>query len=167
MTVVLAAVVGFVVMEPLAYAGHRWVMHGAGWVWHCSHHARTRTRFEANDGFPVAFAALTIMAMAAATLVPAVHLLLAVGVGVTAYGAAYVFVHDVYIHERLGRLPRARFLEWLRRAHGLHHRHGGEPYGMLCPILPRRLRAELATSSRDSGPGWRSGRAGWRSPAAP
>lgn len=161
---VLAALVGFAVMEPVAYAGHRWVMHGAGWVWHCSHHARRQTRFEANDGFPVAFAAVTIMAMAAATLVPAVHLLLAVGVGVTAYGAAYLFVHDLYIHERLGRLPRLAVLEHLRDAHALHHAYGGEPFGMLCPIVPRRLRT--ATSSPRSDPGWRNGGDRPRTPTA-
>ena len=127
-------------MEPATYAAHRWVMHGLGWVLHRSHHRRVATRFEANDGFPVMFAALTIAAMVVATHVPSVALLLPVGVGVTAYGVAYGFVHDVYIHRRLGRLPACAPLERLKEAHALHHRFGREPYGMLCPIVPRDLR---------------------------
>ena len=61
--------------------------------------------------------------------------------GVTAYGAAYATVHDLYIHGRFVRLPTIRPLEHLRHAHALHHRFGGEPYGMLCPIVPRELGA--------------------------
>ncbi len=136
-------VVAFVVMEPVTYAAHRWVMHGAGWVLHRSHHRRQAGRLEANDGFPVAFAAVTIAGMAAATRVPSLHLI-SVGAGVTAYGAAYAFVHDVYIHRRLGRLPVWAPLERLKEAHAIHHLFGGEPYGMLCPIVPGELRRRAA-----------------------
>lgn len=138
--------VAFVVMEPLTYAAHRWVMHGAGWVLHRSHHRRASQGLQANDAFPVIFAAATIAAMAAATRVHSLHVLLAVGGGVTAYGFAYAFVHDVYIHRRIGRrLPVWRPLERLKAAHELHHRFGGEPYGMLCPVVPRALRERAAT----------------------
>jgi beta-carotene 3-hydroxylase len=139
-------------MEPLTYAAHRWVMHGAGWVLHRSHHRlRQEGVFEANDWYPVGFAAVTIMAMAAGTLAPSVHVLVPVGVGVTAYGAAYAFVHDVYIHGRFARIPTFQPLERLRAAHALHHRFGGEPYGMLCPIVPRALR-ERAKAGEESRP---------------
>ena len=54
----------------------------------------------------------------------------------TAYGAAYLFVHEVYIHRRLPvRVPPCRYLDWLRDAHRVHHRHGAEPYGMLLPLV--------------------------------
>jgi beta-carotene 3-hydroxylase len=145
-----AALVAFVVMEPLTYAAHRWVMHGVGWVLHRSHHRVRRppgglaSQVEANDWFPVIFAAGTILAMALAAVAPAFHLLTPIGVGVTAYGAAYAFVHDLYIHGRFVRLPVMRPLERLRDAHALHHRFGGEPYGMLCPIVPRELRERAA-----------------------
>jgi len=76
--------------------------------------------------------------------------LVAVGVGITAYGAAYMFVHDVYIHGRLGRLPEMAPLERLRRAHALHHLFNGEPYGMLLPILPRQRRALARTVDADA-----------------
>ena len=75
---------------------------------------------------------------------------------VTAYGVAYLFVHDVYIHQRLGRgLRRLRYLEWLRRSHARHHRIGGEPFGMLVPVggtrrERRRCRRPCARSRRDA-----------------
>jgi beta-carotene 3-hydroxylase len=140
----VAFVAAFAAMEPVTYAAHRWVMHGLGWVWHRSHHRAAAGRWEANDGFPVIFAALTITAMAVATHVRSLHLLLAVGVGVTAYGAAYGFVHDVYIHARFGRLPVFAPFEHLKEAHALHHLFGEEPYGMLCPVVPRQLRGRTA-----------------------
>lgn len=150
----LAGAVAFVAMEPLTYAAHRWVMHGVGWVLHRSHHRRRRIvtwrdRFEANDWFPVAFATITIGAMAAGTGLRSAAVLVPVGVGVTAYGAAYAFVHDVYIHARIGRLPVLAPLERLRDAHAIHHLFGGEPYGMLCPIVPAELRARAAARCVD------------------
>jgi beta-carotene 3-hydroxylase len=137
--------VAFVVMEPATYAAHRWIMHGIGWTLHRSHHRRRtvrswKDRWEANDWFPVMFAGVTIVAMAAGTTDHSLQVLVPVAVGVTAYGAAYAFVHDVYIHGRIARLPVWQPLERLRRAHALHHVYGGEPYGMLCPIVPRALR---------------------------
>jgi beta-carotene 3-hydroxylase len=122
-------------MEPVTYAAHRWVMHGAGWALHRSHHsaAWADRRLQANDWFPVFFAGLTVTAMAMGRRTTRA---LPVGAGVTAYGAAYVFVHDVYVHQRLGRVRRLGVLERLSEAHRMHHRFGGEPYGMLVPLVP-------------------------------
>jgi beta-carotene 3-hydroxylase len=153
----VAGVVAFIVMEPVTYAAHRWIMHGLGWALHRSHHRVRRpagalaAQVEANDWFPVMFAALTIAAMAVATARPGARLLLPAGVGVTAYGAAYAAVHDLYIHGRFVRLPPLAPLERLAAAHALHHRYGGEPYGMLCPIVPRQLRARAAGEARAGG----------------
>ena len=127
-------------MEPATYAAHRWIMHGGGWGWHRSHHEPRRGVFETNDLYPVTFAGATITTMAVARARPGMDTVMASAVGVTAYGAAYGFVHDVYIHQRLGE-RRAHWapLEYLRRAHAQHHDYGGEPYGMLFPVVPRRL----------------------------
>jgi beta-carotene 3-hydroxylase len=141
-----AGAAAFALMEPFTYAAHRWVMHGAGWAWHRVHHEPRRTRFDANDRFPVIFAAVTIAGMATGSRVRAWRVLLPVGAGVTAYGAAYAFVHDLYSHERLGRLPAWAPLEYLRQAHDLHHRYGGEPYGMLAPICSTRSAARRPES---------------------
>lgn len=137
----------FIAMEPLTYAAHRWVMHGIGWVLHRSHHQVIAAKWEANDVFPVVFAAITLVLMALAN---AWQPLWAVGFGITAYGAVYAFVHDLYIHQRL-RIPRRMFsfLEPLRAAHRIHHLYGGEPYGMLCPIVSKELREKAAKTDRD------------------
>lgn len=147
LTGVLVAVAAFCTMEPVTYLAHRFVMHGIGWTLHRSHHAAAAGRFEANDAFPLIFGSCTVVAMALGFNDASLRFLVAVTAGITLYGAAYGFVHDVYIHGRLGRRPRLTripVLERLRRAHGLHHRFGGEPYGMLLPVVPRALRARAA-----------------------
>jgi beta-carotene 3-hydroxylase len=141
----LAAGVAFVAMEPVAYVAHRFVMHGPGMSWHRSHHRPRTGPVERNDRFPLVFGAATFLAMLAGALVPAVALLLPVGAGVSAYGFVYALVHDGYIHRRLpGFRWRAAPLDHLAEAHGLHHRFGGEPYGMLAPVVPAALRARAA-----------------------
>ena len=140
----------FVSMEAVSYLAHRFVMHGPGMGLHRSHHRRSgaTSRFEANDLFPVGFAAVTILAMTAGTTLPSLDVLFDVGVGVTLYGAAYAFVHDVYIHRRLGSwLPELAPLEWLKSSHEIHHLFGGEPYGMLFPVVRQDLRERAATLS--------------------
>lgn len=134
--VVLAVVAA---MEPLTYLAHRYVMHGVGWVIHSSHHRPRETRIELNDLFPAIFATLTI-ALFAIGRTTGTALLIPVATGVTIYGAAYSFVHDVYIHGRFFKVGRIAFLEPLKRAHILHHLYDGEPYGMLVPLVPRRIR---------------------------
>ena len=154
---VVLAVVAFVVMEPVTAATHRFVMHGPGLLLHRSHHRRTyragsfarsktrsaHTGWERNDAYPVMFAAVVCVGFWLGFNGPQLAELVPIGVGVTAYGAAYGLVHDVYIHRRLrwfgDRL--VPIFERLAAAHELHHRFNGAPYGMLVPIVPRRLRA--------------------------
>lgn len=138
----VVAVVSLLAMEPAVTAVHRWVMHGPGWAWHRSHHQRADGPFEINDLFPVVFASLTVAVMALGAAVEPLAPLLWIGSGVTAYGVAYVIVHDLYIHERLGRLPGSgsRLVRHLADAHRIHHRFGREPYGFLVPRVPRELR---------------------------
>ncbi len=113
----LVLVVGaFVAMEGVSYAAHRWVMHGFAMAWHRSHHAPAQNRFERNDLFPVCFSAVGVLLFALGSL--GLDAMWWVGVGVTAYGTAYLFVHEVYIHHRLPvAVPHLRYLEWLRDAH--------------------------------------------------
>ena len=134
MNPVLLVVGAFVAMEGVSYAGHRWVMHGFAMGWHRSHHLAAQSRFERNDLFPVCFSAVGILLFTLGSL--GWEAFWWVGVGVTAYGAAYLFVHEVYIHHRLPvPVPRLRYLEWLRDAHRAHHRTSAEPYGMLLPLV--------------------------------
>lgn len=148
----LALVVGaFAVMEPVTAATHRWVMHGIGERLHRSHHRAQRSRWEANDAYPVMFAAIVCTALWLGFNQPAWSSLVPIGVGVTLYGVAYAVVHDVYIHGRLrwfeGREVAA--LQRLADAHRIHHLYNGAPYGMLVPIVPRELRERAARTSRD------------------
>ena len=146
MTPVLLVVGAFVAMEAVSYAGHRWVMHGFAMAWHRSHHAPPKGRVERNDLFPVCFSAVGILLFALGSL--GVDALWWVGVGVTAYGAAYLFVHEVYIHHRLPvPVPHLRYLEWLRDSHRVHHQTSAEPYGMLLPLV--RHPAQARTPVKD------------------
>jgi beta-carotene 3-hydroxylase len=135
--VLLLALAAFAVMEPVTAATHRFVMHGIGWRLHRSHHRRTHEGWELNDLYPVMFAAVVCVGLWVGFHEPRLAELVPIGGGVTAYGAAYAVVHDVYIHRRLRwfgdrRLP---VLERLAAAHAVHHRDGGAPYGMLVPIV--------------------------------
>ena len=140
-------------MEPVAYAGHRWGMHGPGWAAHESHHRARTTVLEANDLYPLGFAAVTVVAMSLAVSrrrATPWRSVLAASVGVTAYGAAYSVVHEIYAHRRVPQLRRrARLLETLGDRHMRHHRRGGEPFGMLAPIVVDRVspRAQAPTLS--------------------
>ena len=48
-------------MEGVAYAAHRWVMHGPGWFLHASHHRERPGKFEANDWYAAIFAVPSIV----------------------------------------------------------------------------------------------------------
>ena len=138
-------VMSFVLMEPVTYATHRWVMHGLGRRLHRSHHRLGSQGWEANDVYPLAFASVVMVAMAVGFNRADGGGLVAAAVGISAYGLAYAGVHDVYIHRRLGR--RRSSVASLNRwadAHELHHRFGGEPYGMLLPVIPRALARRAA-----------------------
>jgi beta-carotene 3-hydroxylase len=86
-TAVLLAVGALVIMEPVAALAHRFVFHGVGTGSHRSHHLAPRRTFEANDLFPVVFAACTIAVVSVGVYVRAGDILVPIGVGVTAYGS--------------------------------------------------------------------------------
>ncbi len=142
MTDVTLTILAFLLMEPLTYLAHKHVMHGVAWTFHASHHRPRETVVELNDLFPVFFAVTTMVAFIIGTQVPGFSILVPLGVGVTFYGLAYSFVHDVYIHGRFFHVAKVSFLEPLKRAHVLHHMFNGEPYGMLIPIVPKNIRSK-------------------------
>lgn len=152
MTWLALVLVAFVVMEPATYLAHRYVMHGLGRRLHRSHHRRWPSRrdgdpfFEANDAFPAMFAGVVMVAMALGLNVDGLTVLLPISVGVTLYGLAYAVVHDGYIHGRIPVRGRNAVLDRLADAHALHHRFGGEPYGMLVPIVPASVRARAESA---------------------
>ncbi len=148
MVIVLAA---FVVMEPVAYLAHRFLMHGRhGSGWHVGHHQVRRTRFEANDLYPAVMAAPTVALIWTGTAIGGWSALAWAGAGITLYGLAYLFVHDLYIHRRIKRFTLViPFLEPVREAHRIHHLWGGEPYGFLFPVVPVAVRERARSVERD------------------
>jgi beta-carotene 3-hydroxylase len=150
MRAVVLAAVAFAAMEPVTAATHRFVMHGAGWALHRSHHRRAAHGWELNDAYPVMFAAVVCFGLWVGFHTPRLADLVPLGVGVTLYGGAYALVHDVYIHHRLRWFGdrRLAILDRLAAAHGLHHRFGGAPFGMLVPVVPAAVRAKASRPER-------------------
>ena len=146
---VLLFVGAFLAMEVVASVEHRVAMHGFGWAWHRSHHqVPGRRHLEANDRFPLVFAALAFTGFLAGTQVDGWSWLVPVAAGVTAYGASYAVLHEGYIHGRLGvRFPRVAVLDRLADAHWLHHRFNGAPFGMLLPVVPGHIRRRAAATA--------------------
>ena len=149
LTQVAVALVAFAAMEGVSYLTHRFVMHGVGLGLHRSHHATTDGGFELNDLYPMMFSSVAVTAFAVGTF-GSVGVLVPVGIGITLYGVSYLFVHEIYIHRRLALVSQEyRVLEWMKAAHKVHHLYGGEPYGMLLPLVSKDLRRKAAAASFD------------------
>ena len=153
MTAVLIALAALVLTEPAAALAHRFVFHGFGMGWHRSHHLPPRRRLEANDLFPVVFSAVTIAVLSVGVWVGGGEVLIPIGIGVTAYGACYLLVHDLVIHRRIAalRIPD-RVGHRLRAAHNVHHLFSDAPFGFLAPVVPHRLRDAAQARGRDETP---------------
>jgi beta-carotene 3-hydroxylase len=150
MTALLVFTVAFVGMEAVSYGTHRFVMHGFGYKIHADHHRPGDGGFEANDLYPLSFSSMAIVFFALGAWVDGLQLFVAAGLGLTLYGVMYLFVHEIYIHQRLRLVRRPLpYLEWLRRAHRVHHLYGGEPYGMLFPIVPHDLWERASRTTRN------------------
>ena len=148
---IMTAVVALVMMEPITAATHRWIMHGIGKFLHRSHHRLRETRWEANDWYPVMFAATVNLALFAGFNINGLGLLIPAAVGVTLYGAMYALVHDVYIHQRLSWFGDRRIgaFDRLAEAHRIHHLYNAAPYGMLLPVVPAKLRERASRTTRN------------------
>ena len=48
-------------MEAVAWAAHKYIMHGWGWGWHKSHHEEHDGPFEKNDLYAIVFAIVPIV----------------------------------------------------------------------------------------------------------
>ena len=146
---VLAILAGLIGMEAVAWATHRYLMHGPLWAWHRSHHEPRKGRFETNDLFGLVFAAIAMACFVLAGLL-AWRPLAAIAAGMTAYGFLYVLVHDGLVHRRFPFIkPGERgYLRRLAQAHHLHHavreRDGAVSFGFLFAPDPKRLARRLA-----------------------
>lgn len=146
-------------MELVAWASHKYVMHGFGWAWHRDHHEPHAGLLEKNDRFALVGAATSIalfaagspMVMGADAWWPGTWL----GLGVLLYGVIYMLVHDGLVHQRWFRwVPKRGYAKRLVQAHRLHHatigREGGVSFGFVFAGNPTKLNAELRRQ-RDAG----------------
>ncbi len=112
-------------MEFVAWAAHKYVMHGFLWNWHEDHHKPhfEKTGFwEKNDLFFLVFALPSMTCYITGLATPYFSLLF-VGIGISIYGLIYFLIHDVYIHRRFkwfGHLD-TEYSRAILRAHGAHH----------------------------------------------
>ena len=152
-----------VAMEGVAYAAHRWIMHGPGWFLHASHHRPRTGRFEANDLYAVIFAVPSFVLILGGVQLGWGAGYAWAGAGIAAYGAIYFGFHDVIVHRRIPTryLPKSPYMKRIVQAHRLHHvvetKEGNVSFGFLVAPRPEDLRRELK----------RRARAGVRAPAPP
>ena len=144
MTLILTistCLLAFFGMEFMAWATHKYVMHGFMWKVHEDHHHPTKSFFEKNDLFFLIYAIpswLCIMLGVMYTNWPVVG----IGAGIALYGIAYFLIHDVLIHRRFKWFDNTDnpYFRAIRKAHKIHHkkrwREDGECFGML--VVPRK-----------------------------
>lgn len=135
-------------MEGVAYATHRWVMHGPlGWGWHRSHHEEHDHLLERNDLYAIVFTVLSgaLIALGMAGVWPCRQ----IGIGLMVYGILYFIVHDGLVHHRwpFRYVPKRGYLKRLVQAHKMHHavdgRDGCVSFGFLYAPPVTDLKARL------------------------
>ncbi|RYG23505.1 MAG: beta-carotene hydroxylase [Burkholderiales bacterium] len=147
--IVLAAIAA---MEVVAWASHKYVMHGFGWGWHRDHHEPHDKLLERNDLYALVGAAMSIAMFAVGS--PLVMGVRAwgpgtwIGLGIMGYGVIYTLIHDGLVHQRWFRfVPKKGYAKRLVQAHKLHHattsKEGGVSFGFVIARDPARLKAEL------------------------
>jgi beta-carotene 3-hydroxylase len=112
-------------------------MHGLLWSLHKDHHKKeSKGFFERNDYFFLIFAIPGILGLFFG-MQSNYNFLFWIGLGITIYGFAYFFVHDIFIDQRFKVLQKTEnlYLKAIRRSHKMHHKHigkeDGESFGML------------------------------------
>lgn len=147
--VFVATIVG---MEVVAYAAHRWVMHGPGWFLHKSHHRERRALLELNDLYALIFAIPSIVLLLGGVQLGWGDWAIWVGAGIAGYGAIYFVFHDVIVHQRFAHryVARSAYMKSIVQAHRLHHatsgKYGAVSFGFIWAPSAARLKKQLASS---------------------
>lgn len=130
----------FIIMEFIAWATHKFVMHGLMWYFHKDHHDHSNeTFFEKNDLFFLVFAIPSWLFWMFGVM-NGYDFKLYIGIGIFIYGIAYFLVHDVIIHQRFKWFSKSSnwYVEGIKRAHKIHHKsivkYESQNFGML--IVP-------------------------------
>jgi|TARA_R100000049_G_C1954016_1_gene104973 beta-carotene 3-hydroxylase len=139
-------------MEWVAWASHKYIMHGFAWAWHRDHHEPHDNLLEKNDLFAIVGAVASIsmfaigspMVLGSGAWWPGTW----IGLGILFYGIIYTLVHDGLVHQRYFQwVPKRGYAKRLVQAHKLHHatvgKEGGVSFGFVLARDPARLKAEL------------------------
>lgn len=135
----------FFIMEFMAWATHKYLMHGLMWYFHKDHHQEEPGFFERNDVFFLIYAIPSWLCIMLGMMYE-YYLSVWIGFGIALYGLCYFLVHDVYIHRRLKWLRDIDhpYFYAIRKAHKIHHKKRdklhGECFGML--IVPMKYYKE-------------------------
>lgn len=117
----LWVLLGTAVMEFVAWATHKYVMHGFLWVLHQDHHRPHKGMFEKNDLFALFFGGISfglIFGGASGTAWEVFWF----GIGTAVYGLLYTIFHDLIFHKRIKiRWPKWPYLQRIINAHRTHH----------------------------------------------
>lgn len=152
-TIVGIVAITFFAMEFVAWATHKYVMHGFLWSLHSDHHKKDHYGFlERNDTFFLIFAVPSMLLFMVGAALGLHTPWLWIGLGILIYGLAYFFVHEVFIHQRIKWLRNTNnsYFLAIRRAHKVHHKHlgkeDGECFGML--LVPMKYYREVLRSRK-------------------
>ncbi len=127
----------FSLMEAVAWAAHKYIMHGFGWKWHEDHHNHHQGFFEKNDYYALVFSFMASSSIIYGNTHPAFWYLTYIGIGITLYGIAYFIFHDLIVHRRIKFKYKAKtnYMKRIMNAHYVHHKvhtkHGAEAFGFL------------------------------------
>ena len=100
----IVLILAFLGMEFMAWATHKYVMHGLMWHFHSDHHVEEPGFFERNDVFFLIYAIPSWLCIMLGMMYDN-YFPVWIGYGIATYGFAYFMFHDVYIHRRF---------KWLR-----------------------------------------------------
>jgi beta-carotene 3-hydroxylase len=129
-------IASFFAMEMVAWASHKYIMHGLGWEMHRDHHQPSQGTLQRNDLFFLLFAIPAFLAIYHGTRL-GYSWMVYLGAGISLYGLCYFLVHDVFIHQRFPWFTRTDnvYFRAIRKAHKIHHKSqgkkDGECFGML------------------------------------
>ena len=105
-------------MELVAWLTHKYIMHGIFWYFHKDHHTReNKGFFEKNDFFFLIFALPGSILIMYGIEIGIEFIPFWIGLGISTYGMAYFFVHDLFIHQRIKVLKNIPI--WARPMYGL------------------------------------------------
>ena len=128
---ILIVLATFFFMEFVAWATHKYIMHGFLWVLHKDHHVVNKDHtFQKNDMFFLIFAIPSILLIYIGFSNLSTYFF--IGIGILLYGIAYFLVHEVIIHRRLPppSQTKSKYIKAIRKAHKIHHKNRGKYHGV-------------------------------------